>query len=72
MENINWALSIQAGILLSLVYLIFQVKEVVATLDVHFNQHHIRQNDTAQILAEQPTYSQLYSLSKGEYYYSKK
>ena len=72
MENINWALSIQAGILLSLVYLIFQVKEVVATLEIHFSQHHIRQNDTAQILIEQPTYSQLYSLSKGEFYYSKK
>ena len=36
MENINWALSIQAGILVSLVYLIFQVKEVVATLENHF------------------------------------
>ena len=49
-----------------------EVKEVVATLDIHFNQHHIRQNDTAQILIEQPTYSQLYSLSKGEFFYKDK
>ena len=36
MENINWEFLIQAGILVSLVYLIFQVKEVVATLENHF------------------------------------
>ena len=64
MENINWALSIQAGILVSLVYLIFQVKEVVATLEKHFEQDHEYQRDILQTTAEQPTYHQFYKVMK--------
>jgi len=64
MENINWELLIQSGILISLVYLIFQVKEVVATLEIHFAQHHVRQNKTAEILAVQPTTQDLRKIIK--------
>ena len=64
MENINWELLIQSGILISVVYLIFQVKEVVVTLDIHFAQHHVRQNNIAQILVEQPTTQDLRKIIK--------
>ena len=64
MENINWELLIQSGILISVVYLIFQVKEVVATLDIHFAQHHVRQNNIAQTLVEQPTTQDLRKIIK--------
>ena len=64
MENINWALSIQAGILVSLVFLIFQVKEVVATLHVHFEQDHEMQRNHAEYLANLPSYHQFYKVMK--------
>ena len=45
MDNINWEFLVQVGILISLVFLIFQVKEVVATLNIHFEQVHDKQDD---------------------------
>ena len=69
MENINWEFAVQIGILISLIFLIIKIYDVAAMVEAHFEQDHEYQRNHSEYLANLPSYSQLYSLSKGEYFY---
>jgi len=69
MENINWEFAVQIGILISLVILIWRLGSVSLMVEAHFEQDHEYQRNHSEYLANLPSYSQCYSLSKGEHFY---
>jgi len=69
MENINWEFAVQIGILISLVILIWRLGSVSLMVEAHFEQDHEYQRNHSEYLANLPSYSQCYSLSKGEFFY---
>ena len=71
MENINWQLLVQIGILISLIFLIMKIYDVAVMVEAHFEQDHEYQRNHSEYLANVPTYAMLYSLKKGEPYYDK-